>query len=119
MLMDILSKPKPAARKPTTFFVHDMLATSREEKVPFCKFSLEVQSLSNLLMTIIDVLDFKQRHVKETTKDVHVERPVFEKWKADTPDVIGQMFAHDKTQWNIRDACETVKENSGLEGMII
>ena len=48
-----------------------------------------------------------------------MERPVFEKWKADTPEVIGQMFAHDKAQWNIRDACETIKEYNGLEGVIV
>ena len=62
---------------------------------------------------------FKQRHVKVTAKERYVAKPVFDAWKPDTPDVIGLMFVHDKAQWNVKDACETIKESSGLEGMIV
>ena len=70
LFMNILSKPdtkNDSKKKQRKYFIHDMLATFRDEKVPFW---------------------YNKRHEKIIEKNMHIERPVFDKWKADTDELV-------------------------------
>ena len=85
-------------KKKKKFFVHDMLATLREEEVP---------------------LYYNPRHVKKTLVEKHNERPVFDRWITDTPEIISQMFNHDKNKWNLKNVCATAHEYSRISELVV
>ena len=84
-------------KKKKTFFVHDMLATLREENVP--KY-------------------YHPRHVKKTKKNKFTERPVFDRWIADSPEIIGQMINHDKSKWSLKKMIETPQDYNRIVDLV-
>lgn len=76
-----------------------MLATYREEKVP--RF-------------------FIPRHMAVIRYDKYYEKPVFKDYKCDTTETIGQMFSHDKAEWEFDKLCEKgEREKIGVESVLL
>ena len=51
--------------------------------------------------------------------DRYHERPVFNQWTPDSPEVVNQCFNHDKNNWNIPKFCVTPKEQTQVETLIV
>ena len=61
----------PKVKKSTKdFYVHDMLATFRAEKIPKCK-------LSNIVVIIFFHIVFKERHVHEIEHNKYKAKVIF------------------------------------------
>ena len=91
-------KTKQKAKEKKTFFVHDMLATFRDENVP---------------------LHYNPRHMKRAKKEKFHERPVFEKWIDDNPEVIKAMLNHDKNRWNLKQIADSPTEYMRIQDLIV
>jgi len=63
------------------FFVHDLLSTFRDEAIPFY---------------------YNPRHMTKITKDQYRERPIFNSFIADNPDVVSRILLHDSKYWSLR-----------------
>lgn len=92
------TKVKQGSKERKTFYVHDMLATFRDEEVP---------------------LHFNPRHLVRAKKEKFNERPVFEKWVEDSPDVVKAMLNHDKNRWTLRNACESPAEYMRILDLVV
>lgn len=83
-----------------------MKCLQHSEKKKFLSVSIKKIILHNKpLLTIFISIGFNPRHVRRIIKDKHIDKPIFSKWQKDSPEVVTQMFSHDRAYWSIEKEC--------------